>query len=380
MLIPGTKFNKNRNKLFFFTGYEYFYQMLDTGLLRATRPHRRHAQRQLLARRDCAKLGTITASGGPPGQINATALRSSRAASFRPRSSIPNMQALMKLFPDAERGPRRHRRLQLRAGADFNQNNYQWMSRVDYTISDNTKLFVRYNLQRETQLFPVGLWWRNGGAGSVSHSDPGQEPLRLRVGLADPRVQPDDDQRIRLRLHLHRLPQRVRGSVQGGPHQGGLQLQGPVQERCGADSVFRRTGAAVRPRWCSIRAGSKREAPPPGCTPTSGCPASATPSPRFWGTHTIKAGFFWEWIRNAQPANNNTNGFLEFDVRQSQLAGQCLCRPGHRNLNSYQETSFNRVNDIAYNTYEGFVQDSWKVSQRLTLELGLRLTHFQPWV
>ena len=24
--------------------------------------------------------------------------------------------------------------------------------------------------------------------------------------------------------------------------------------------------------------------------------------------HTIKAGFFWEWIRNAQPANNNTNG------------------------------------------------------------------------
>ena len=37
------------------------------------------------------------------------------------------------------------------------------MSRVDYNISDNTKLFVRYNLQRETQLFPVGLWWRNGG-------------------------------------------------------------------------------------------------------------------------------------------------------------------------------------------------------------------------
>jgi len=33
---------------------------------------------------------------------------------------------------------------------------------VDYNISDSTKLFVRYNLQRETQQFPVGLWWRNG--------------------------------------------------------------------------------------------------------------------------------------------------------------------------------------------------------------------------
>src|ERR1035441_6585100 len=38
VLIPGTRFNKNRNKLFFFTGFEYFYQVLDTSLLRATVP------------------------------------------------------------------------------------------------------------------------------------------------------------------------------------------------------------------------------------------------------------------------------------------------------------------------------------------------------
>jgi hypothetical protein len=31
VLIPGTHLNKNRNKLFFFTGFEYFYQTLDTG-------------------------------------------------------------------------------------------------------------------------------------------------------------------------------------------------------------------------------------------------------------------------------------------------------------------------------------------------------------
>ncbi len=50
------------------------------------------------------------------------------------------------------------------------------------------------------------------------------------------------------------------------------------------------------------------------------------------------------------------------------------------NLYSYYGNIFNRINDIAYNTYEGFVQDSWKVNRRLTLELGLRLTHFQPWI
>ena len=38
MLIPGTGFNKNRDKLFFWTGFEYYHQTLDTGLLRATVP------------------------------------------------------------------------------------------------------------------------------------------------------------------------------------------------------------------------------------------------------------------------------------------------------------------------------------------------------
>src|SRR5439155_2338407 len=36
--LPFTRFNKNRDKLFFFTGLQYFYQVLDTGLVRATAP------------------------------------------------------------------------------------------------------------------------------------------------------------------------------------------------------------------------------------------------------------------------------------------------------------------------------------------------------
>ena len=36
------------------------------------------------------------------------------------------------------------------------------LARVDFNLSDNTKMFVRYNLQRETQPFVIWLWWRNG--------------------------------------------------------------------------------------------------------------------------------------------------------------------------------------------------------------------------
>jgi len=48
-------------------------------------------------------------------------------------------------------------------------------------------------------------------------------------------------------------------------------------------------------------------------------------------------------------------------------------------INNYSEQNFNRLNNIAYNTFEFFVQDSWKATRRLTLDLGLRASHFQPW-
>ena len=38
LLIPGTNFNKNRDRVFFFTGYEFYRQRLDTGTLQSWVP------------------------------------------------------------------------------------------------------------------------------------------------------------------------------------------------------------------------------------------------------------------------------------------------------------------------------------------------------
>jgi hypothetical protein len=102
---------------------------------------------------------------------------------------------------------------------------------------------------------------------------------------------------------------------------------------------------------------------------------------KVWGTHTFKTGFFYEWIRNAQPANNNTNGYMQFipSSNATFTYGNAYADMVTGNMSQYQEANFNRINDISYNTYEGFVQDSWKVNPKLTLEFGLRMTHFDPW-
>ncbi len=73
----------------------------------------------------------------------------------------PSGQGLMNLFPSPNANPDATGGYNYVKQEVFNQNGWQWLTRADYSISDNTKLFVRYNLQKETQLFPVGLWWRN---------------------------------------------------------------------------------------------------------------------------------------------------------------------------------------------------------------------------
>ena len=41
----------------------------------------------------------------------------------------------------------------------LDQNAFTLHPRVDYNLSDNTKLYVTYNMQKETDNSPVHLWW-----------------------------------------------------------------------------------------------------------------------------------------------------------------------------------------------------------------------------
>jgi hypothetical protein len=378
VLIPGTGFNKNRNKLFFFTGFEYFYQVLDTGLLRATVPTAGMLTGNF-SPSEIAKEGNITASGGPPGALKPFA-QALFPGGMIPASQIdPNMVALMKLYPAANADANATGGYNYVQAETFNQNNVQWMARVDYNISDNTKLFVRYNLQRETQQFPVGLWWRNGDqvpyptavqgknrsdsvSASLTHVFSPSMTNEFVFGytfIGFPNVFAD--------------PKKVDRSAVGYNYKG-LYKNGVAQ--IPSFGAWANSEAALVFNPGGFEAGG----PSSGLYANKYMPSISDTVSKVWGTHTVKAGFFWEWIRNAQPANNNSNGFLRVATGNKNTFGNLYADLITGNLDSYDETSFNRLNDIAYKTYEGFVQDSWKFNKRLTLELGLRLTHFQPWI
>lgn len=376
--IPGLRFNKNHDKLFFFTGYEYFYQVLDTGQLTATVPTPGMLAGNFSAA-EMAKLGTITASGAAPGAINQSIFPGGQI----PASKIdPNMLALMKLYPTPNADPSVTGGPNYVQSEIFNQNNIQWTSRVDYNVSDNTKLFVRYNMQRETQQFPVGLWWRQSDQVPYPSPVEGKNRSDALSGSLTHVFSPTMTNETVFAYTFVGFP-----NVFANPTKVDRKTVGYN------DPTFFNNGVAQIPSFGGNgNAGEAAIVYNPGGFEAGGVssglyadkymPSASDTLTKVWGTHTLKTGFFYEWIRNAQPANNSTNGYMQFVPANnaSFTYGDAYADELTGNMSQYQETNFNRINDISYNTYEGFVQDSWKVNKKLTVELGLRMTHFTPWV
>ena len=386
VLIPGTNFNKSRSKLFFWTGFEYFHQTLDTGLLRATVPSAGELGGDFSSASILSGEGPKTAAGIAPGQLNTRGLTAFGGTTIPMCSGTPdgtcidpNMLALAKLFPASNADPSSNGGYNYVQSEIFNQNNRQWVVRGDYSLSDNTKIFVRYNYQREVQQFPVGLWWRNGDqvpyptpiqgknksnswAGTITHvfsPSMTNETVMAYTFVGFPNVFAD--------------PSKVDRSTVGYGYTG---LFNNGVKQIPSFGNFGPSEAALVFNPGGFEAGG----PSQGLYANKWMPSVSDTLTKVIGTHTFKAGFFYEWIRNAQPANGFTNGEALVSVGNTFTYGNEYADLLTGNLNQYQDQNFNRLNDISYNTYEFFGQDSWKATRRLTLEFGMRFTHFTPWV
>ena len=385
VIIPGTRFNKNRNKLFFFTGFEYFYQVLDTGLLRATVPTPGELTGDF-SPASVAGEGTTTAAGKPPGQLNSSALAAFGgttipACTGTPNGTCidPNMLALVKLFPKANADPNATGGYNYTQSEIFNQNNRQWTIRGDYSISDNTKVFVRYNYQREVQQFPVGLWWRNGDQVPYPSAIQGRNRSDSVTGTITHVFSPSMTNETVIAYtfvgfpNIFANPSAVDRTTVGYNYTG---LFNNGVKQIPSFGNFGPSEAAL-----VFNPGGFEDGGAQGLYANKWMPSVSDTLTKVLNDHTIKAGFFYEWIRNAQPANNNTNGEALVTASNQFSYGNEYADLLTGNLtNGYTESNFNRINDIAYGTTEFFLQDSWKATKKLTVEFGLRFTHFQPWL
>ncbi|HYE71695.1 MAG TPA: carboxypeptidase regulatory-like domain-containing protein, partial [Blastocatellia bacterium] len=97
------------------------------------------------------------------------------------------------------------------------------------------------------------------------------------------------------------------------------------------------------------------------------------------GTHTLKAGAYYEHVINNQPGNEWSNGFMIPQIGHSLSTNNATADLLLGRLNDYTESTKNVLRNIAFNTFEFYVSDSWKANRKLTLDLGMRFYHLGKW-
>ncbi len=105
---------------------------------------------------------------------------------------------------------------------------------------------------------------------------------------------------------------------------------------------------------------------------------------KVWGSHTVKAGLFYEMVDNNQGGFNTTNGSLSFGTGtgHNAVTNTLVGSPNNSlatfiigSASNFNQNNINPAQDLAYKTIAGYVDDSWKVNSRFSVEYGVRLEH-----
>ncbi len=98
------------------------------------------------------------------------------------------------------------------------------------------------------------------------------------------------------------------------------------------------------------------------------------------GKHTIKTGIYWQRSHNKRTSFGPIQANINFanDNNNPLNTGHPFANALIGVYNTYEQASVQLTNDFVYNNIEGYIQDTWKITPRLTLDFGLRLSYYQP--
>ena len=274
-----------------------------------------------------------------------------------PSGSIdPIAQAYMNLYPDANQGTRFIIFPIERDTVD------QGDGRVDYNPSQKDQFFLRYSMSRRTDIRPAPLpGLANGGNSStgVGHEDTYGGSLGFTHIFTPTTV---NDARFGFN-HVH---------IRRGVPEGGNVLPPPELRVPGVPDDDRTNGLTLfAPTQGFARVGDPRFAP---TILTSQERQITDVLTLVHGPHTFKVGGEIRWSQFNISQEAAPRGQFSFNGQYSgnPLADMLLGLPSRANISTVIGM-YNRQHVPAL-----FVQDDWKVTPRLTLNLGLRYDYFSP--
>ena len=379
VILPWTKFNRKRDKLFFFVGFEYYYQRVDEGLSRNVVPtlkQRAGDFSELLGHTDQNRIfnqfGTVNVPFG-------CTVNGVTAGNPAPNNNIapcldPFGKALLNLYPLPNYQDPTNRYNYVYSVLRPNDRN-QFTSRFDYTISDKTKLYVRFAREFEKQGFPRGLWWDSSNyelPGKLQSNNLGRSVVVNLTNVVDPTMTNEVlFSASKLNLHYdYADPDKVSYSALG------LQKVG-FGTKNGVDFNGKNpfVPVGVIDAWGSGIGGNLFTAYGyPIFSPYSSFSVTDNLT-KVHNTHTLKFGAFIEQGNKTQQSNHDTDITVaqwgEANATGNNYGDLFVGRP----IEFTQSTDRPEDHFRLYN-YEFYAQDSWKVRPNVTLEYGMRAGYF----
>jgi hypothetical protein len=375
LLLPFTKFNRNRDKLFFFVGYERYYQQVDegSGLFRVpTLKERQGDFSEALAAGQNVTVPAGCTAGGVVGNNNDNS-DVAPGGNLAPCAD-PFGKALLNLFPAPNRA------------AAYGGNNYvysvlrpnnrnQFTSRFDYNISDRTRLYVRAAREYEQQGFPRGLWWDSSNyelPGKLTSKNLGRSLVVNLTNVVNPTMTNEilfSASKLKLNYDFAE-PDKVSYA--------GLGLQ-PVgffanPNNASVPGRLRNTNQYVPLSVLTWGSGDFHTAYGFPIIAWNDSFALTDNLVKVHNTHTMKFGAFVEQANKRQQSNADTN-IATAQWGQTNATNQNYGDIFVGKPIEFTQASNRPLDNFRYYNYEFYGQDSWKMRPNMTLEFGLRAAY-----
>jgi hypothetical protein len=283
----------------------------------------------------------------------------------------------MNLYPLPNADPAQNNGFNYLFSTTHSDNMWQLRPRVDWSINDNTKLFVSYNVQHELNHDNSTLWWgTNPAVPYPTVIDQRNSSNSISVNLTKVFSPTLTNELVFTYTNLN-LPNTFENPAKVNPANVGLNYK----------HIFNNVKNYQLPQITGWSNGIANIIQPSGFEwgnlyADKWLPTVADNGSKLWGTHTVKADFYWERAKNQRPSSNNANGQFQYGGTWGTGATGNAYADMLTGIISggYSETNFDALIAMHYIATSFYAQDSWKLTRRLTLDYGMRFEHLGPWV
>lgn len=362
--IPG-KFNRNKDKLFFFFSNEWQHQLVPEGQRLVTVPTALERQGDFSQ--------SVDKNGNPVIIKNPFANGAPFPGNVIPQNLLsPAGLAVMKIYPLPNDVAAANKGFNYQSQISDQEPRLEDLVRIDYNATARWRFFGSYVLNHQDDVSSYGSFVLGSNIPIVPISD--NRPSHMMTYSATTIINPTTTNEATFDIGHNQI--NIDPTVQGGMTRTSLGLTGlNTLYTPNADYVPSFTFAGTR--IGNSPSFNTADAPFYNFNTTIEVIDNFS---KIWNQHSIKAGVYIERSRKDQTSFAAANGSINFgdDPNNPLDTGFGWSNAAMGIFDSYSQASKYATGMYRYTNAEFYVQDTWKVSSRLTLDYGIRFSYIQP--